>query len=61
MYLYLGKYYVVDSGYPNRLGYLSTYKGQRYTKVKGTIFLVLEGVKLLWSMEDEVEDFTQDA
>ena len=31
------------------------------TKVKGTIFLILEGVKLLWSMEDEVEDFTQDA
>jgi hypothetical protein len=24
------KNYVVDSGYPNRLGYLSTYKGQRY-------------------------------
>jgi hypothetical protein len=24
------KYYVVDSGYPNRPGYLSSYKGQRY-------------------------------
>eukprot|EP00267_Zea_mays_P031056 XP_008662998.2 protein ALP1-like [Zea mays] len=26
----LGKYYVVDAGYPNRPGYLSPYKGQRY-------------------------------
>ena len=26
----LGKYYVVDTRYPNRLGYLSPYKGQRY-------------------------------
>ena len=28
--LYLGKYYVVDAGYPNRPGYLSPYKGERY-------------------------------
>ena len=26
----LGKYYHVDAGYPNRLGYLSPYKGERY-------------------------------
>ncbi|XP_023156697.1 uncharacterized protein [Zea mays] len=26
----LGKYYVVDAGYPNRPGYLLPYKGQRY-------------------------------
>ncbi|KAI5002717.1 hypothetical protein ZWY2020_027367 [Hordeum vulgare] len=25
-----GKYYLVDAGYPNRPGYLSPYKGQRY-------------------------------
>ncbi|KAL6615197.1 hypothetical protein ACP70R_037467 [Stipagrostis hirtigluma subsp. patula] len=25
-----GKYYLVDSGYPNRKGYLPPYKGQRY-------------------------------
>jgi len=25
-----GKYYLVDSGYPNRKGYLAPYKGQRY-------------------------------
>lgn len=24
------KYYVVDAGYPNRPGYLSPYKGERY-------------------------------
>jgi len=28
--LYLGKYYVVDAGYPNRPAYLSPYKGERY-------------------------------
>ena len=26
----IGKYYVVDAGYPNRDGYLAPYKGQRY-------------------------------
>jgi hypothetical protein len=25
-----GKFYLVDSGYPNRKGYLAPYKGQRY-------------------------------
>jgi hypothetical protein len=25
-----GKYYLVDSSYPNRKGYLASYKGQRY-------------------------------
>lgn len=25
-----GKYYLVDSGYPNRTGYLAPYKGQTY-------------------------------
>ena len=25
-----GKYYLVDSGYPNRTGYLAPYKGERY-------------------------------
>ena len=29
-HLYLGKYYHVDAGYPNRSGYLAPYKGQRY-------------------------------
>jgi hypothetical protein len=28
--LCLGKYYVVDAGYPNRPGYLAPYKGERY-------------------------------
>ena len=28
--LIIGKYYLVDSGYPNRVGYLAPYKGQRY-------------------------------
>ena len=27
---YIGKYYLVDSGYPNRKGYLALFKGQRY-------------------------------
>jgi hypothetical protein len=26
----VGKYYLVDSGYPNRLGYLAPYKGTKY-------------------------------
>ena len=26
----LGKYYLVDAGYPNRPGYLAPYKGERY-------------------------------
>ena len=26
----LGKYYLVDAGYPNRDGYLAPYKGERY-------------------------------
>lgn len=26
----IGKYYVVDAGYPNRPGYLAPYKGERY-------------------------------
>ena len=30
VYLYAGKYYVVDAGYPNRPGYLCPYKGERY-------------------------------
>ena len=30
VYLYVGKYYVVDAGYPNRPGYLCPYKGERY-------------------------------
>jgi hypothetical protein len=25
-----GKFYLVDSGYPNRLGYLAPYKGTKY-------------------------------
>ncbi|CAN6273479.1 unnamed protein product [Urochloa humidicola] len=25
-----GKYYLVDSGYPNRMGFLSPYKGEKY-------------------------------
>jgi hypothetical protein len=27
---FAGKYYVVDTGYPNRPGYLAPYKGERY-------------------------------
>ena len=30
MYMYVGMYYLVDSGYPNREGYLAPYKGQTY-------------------------------
>jgi hypothetical protein len=30
VYTCLGKYYMVDAGYPNRLGYLALYKGQMY-------------------------------
>jgi hypothetical protein len=26
----IGKYYLVNSGYPNRLGYLAPYKGTKY-------------------------------
>jgi hypothetical protein len=26
----VGKYYLVESGYPNRLGYLAPYKGTKY-------------------------------
>jgi hypothetical protein len=28
--LCIGKYYLIDSGYPNRKGFLAHYKGQRY-------------------------------
>jgi hypothetical protein len=28
--LCVGKYYLIDSGYPNRKGFLAPYKGQRY-------------------------------
>jgi hypothetical protein len=27
---FVGKYYLVDAGYPNRFGYLAPYKGERY-------------------------------
>jgi hypothetical protein len=27
---FIGKYYLVDSGYPNRTGYLAPYKGSTY-------------------------------
>jgi hypothetical protein len=27
---FIGKYYLVDSGYPNRIGYLAPYKGSTY-------------------------------
>jgi hypothetical protein len=30
IYRFLGKYYVVDAGYPNGIGYLAPYKGERY-------------------------------
>jgi hypothetical protein len=30
LYINLGKYHVVDAGYPNRPGYLAPYKGERY-------------------------------
>jgi hypothetical protein len=30
IFIYLEKYYMVDAGYPNRFGYLTPYKGQRY-------------------------------
>lgn len=30
MLSFVGKYYVVDAGYPNRPGYLAPYKGERY-------------------------------
>jgi hypothetical protein len=28
--IFLGKYYLVDSGYPNQTGYLASYKGSTY-------------------------------
>jgi hypothetical protein len=30
LHLILGKYYIVDDGYPNRPGYLAPFKGTRY-------------------------------
>jgi hypothetical protein len=30
IFLFIGKYYLVDSGHPNQKGYLAPYKGQRY-------------------------------
>jgi hypothetical protein len=30
LWLLTGKYYLVDSGYPNRTGYLAPFKEQRY-------------------------------
>jgi hypothetical protein len=30
LFLFAGKYYLVDAGYPNEYGYLSPYKGKRY-------------------------------
>jgi hypothetical protein len=28
--IYVGSYYLVDSGYPNKNGFLSPYKGEKY-------------------------------
>jgi hypothetical protein len=30
MCLFAGKFYLVDSGYPNRQGYLAPYRGTKY-------------------------------
>jgi hypothetical protein len=30
LYVFTGKYYLVDSGYPNEYGFLGPYRGQRY-------------------------------
>jgi hypothetical protein len=30
LYIFSGKYYLVDSGYPNEYGFLGPYRGQRY-------------------------------
>ena len=30
LYSFVGKFYLVDSGYPNRTGYLAPYKGTKY-------------------------------
>jgi len=30
LFLFAGKYYLVDAGYPNEYGYLVPYKGERY-------------------------------
>lgn len=30
MFIFLGKYYLVDSGYPNKKGFLAPYKGETY-------------------------------
>ena len=30
LFLFTGKYYLVDAGYPNEYGYLGPYKGERY-------------------------------
>jgi hypothetical protein len=29
-YLFVDEYYLVDSGYPNRIGYLATYRESTY-------------------------------
>jgi hypothetical protein len=30
LFLFTGKYYLADAGYPNKYGYLVPYKGERY-------------------------------
>jgi hypothetical protein len=30
LFLFAGKYYLVDAGYPNEYGYLGPYKGEMY-------------------------------
>jgi hypothetical protein len=30
LFLFVGKYYLVDAGYPNEYRYLGPYKGERY-------------------------------
>ena len=29
-YIFAGKYYLVDAGYPHMKGYIGSYKGERY-------------------------------
>jgi hypothetical protein len=53
IFIYLGKYYMVDAGYPNRFRYLALYKDI------GTMLLIGEGVLLLVVNKKHSTIFTQ--
>jgi hypothetical protein len=70
--LCIGKYYLIDSGYPNRKGFLAHYKGQRYhvpefqggilqLVVKKCLIMPIESSQcdrtLIWCLENEMVHF----